>query len=220
MKLALLLLYFCTLSLFSSIAQAASVSDEFNRADGGLGGNWTFVASGTSAACQIVSNRIRTQASADVCFEVWTANTFANDQWAQIGIVDFTAPDSVQVGLILRAAEPPTDTWYRIAARHNAADSTKIFRYNAGVTTTVSTENAVTWISGDVLYAQMLGTEIIVKRNGGAILTTTDANLAAGRIGLMMVEGAVAGNTLADSFSGGDLAVAGARRRVAAVRFQ
>jgi len=214
----ILLLYFCTLSLFPSfIARAASVSDEFNRADNvGLSASWTFV----YAPCQIVSNVIRTQATGDNCFEIWTANTFSNDQWAQIGIVDFSAPDSVQVGLVLRAADPPTDTWYRISARHNAAESTKIFRYNAGVTTTVATENAVTWTSGDFLYSQMLGTQIIVKRNGITIITTTDANIASGRIGLMIVEGGTAGNTLADSFSGGDLAVAGARRKVAAVRFQ
>ena len=134
-------------------------------------------------------------------------------------MVDFSAADSVQVGIVLRAAASPTNTWYRISARRNAAESTKIFKYVAGVSTSLATENAVTWVSGDILYVEVSGTNINVKRNGILILTVSDAALASGRIGFMMVEGGTAGSTVADSFAGGDLIGASTRRRVAAMRF-
>ena len=219
MKRTFLLLYFCTLLLFPIVASAASVSDEFTRANSlTLGANWD--GSYGQPDCQIVSNRVQTQAAGDQCLETWSANTFTNDQWAQITIVDFSAADGVQTGILLRAATSPTNTWYRVSARHNLADTTKIFKVVAGVSTSLAVDNTVTWASGDILYVEVSGTNINVKRNGVLVVTVSDAALASGRIGLMMVEGATGGNTVIDSFSGGDLTGASTRRRVAAMSFE
>src|SRR5215207_8417721 len=105
------------LSLLAGHLQAATVSDEFTRADStDIGTNWD---SGYSLvqACQIVSGRVRTQAAGEWCAETWNANSFGNNQWAQITIANFADVDFAQAAVFLRAGSPPTLNLYRIVAR-------------------------------------------------------------------------------------------------------
>src|SRR5579863_1167033 len=60
---------------------ATSVSDNFNRANGGLGSNWTTM-TGTNAP-QISSNLLQPGTANTVNAAFWTANSFANDQYVQ-----------------------------------------------------------------------------------------------------------------------------------------
>jgi hypothetical protein len=219
MKLTLLLLYFL---LFSSVAGAATVSDDFTRADNlDIGTNWDngYTA---SAACQIVSNQVRNQAAGDGCVETWNANSFTNDQWAQITLADFNTLALARIALVLHAATPPTGDYYRITARINSGGATTtIQKFIANVGTTLATESAITWLSGDVLYAEISGTTITAKRNGVTIFTGTDAALASGRIGIYSSTDGALDEVELDSFSGGDLTTVGTtRRRVAAMEFQ
>src|SRR5215831_9177895 len=65
-------------------ASATTVSDNFNRADGGLGSNWTTVA-GTSAP-KIVSNTLRAGTPGALNSAYWSASTFGADQFAQASL--------------------------------------------------------------------------------------------------------------------------------------
>ena len=65
-------------------ALAATVSDNFERADGGLGSNWTTV-SGTGAP-QIVSNTLRVRTAGALSSAYWSASTFGSDQFAQANL--------------------------------------------------------------------------------------------------------------------------------------
>ena len=80
---------FCLLSglltmLHIQGASATTVSDNFDRADGGLGSNWTTV-SGT-AAPKIVSNNLRVGTANAVNSAYWSASTFGSDQFAQASL--------------------------------------------------------------------------------------------------------------------------------------
>ena len=72
---------------FNGNAAALTASDNFYRANGGLGSSWTTV-SGT-AAPQIVSDILRVGTPSAVNSAYWSASTFGNDQFAQA-----TMPDS------------------------------------------------------------------------------------------------------------------------------
>ena len=61
-------------------AHAATVSDNFNRANGGLGSNWTTV-SGTTAP-QIVNNTAQPGSAGTLNSAYWSANTFGSNQYA------------------------------------------------------------------------------------------------------------------------------------------
>src|SRR5260370_17585831 len=63
---------------------AGSGSDNFNRADGALGGNWTTVPG--TAAPKIVSNTLRVGTASAVNSAYWSASTFSSDQFAQASL--------------------------------------------------------------------------------------------------------------------------------------
>lgn len=206
-------MFIAVLFVFSN-AQAVTVSDTFTRGDNtDIGANWEPYAN----SCQIVSNQVQPISASSICYETWTANSFTDNQWAQITISNFISSQSTQIIVYLRAAAPPTETYYGISARRNYAESTKIIKYVNGVNSgTVGTENATTWANGDVLYAEISGSTITVKHNGDTILTGDDSEITSGRIGFGLLEGLNFGDTVVDDFSGGDLAapVGGTARRV------
>src|SRR5690349_7052012 len=68
------------LPILQSSAQAATISDNFNRANGGLGANWTTV-SGTTAP-QIVNNTVQPGSAGTLNSAYWSANTFGANQYA------------------------------------------------------------------------------------------------------------------------------------------
>ena len=68
-------------ALLPQEALAATGSDNFDRADGGLGSNWTAV-TGT-AAPKIVSSNLRAGTGGAVNSAYWSASTFGSDQFAQ-----------------------------------------------------------------------------------------------------------------------------------------
>ena len=61
---------------------ATTASDNFNRADGGLGPNWTPVADGGMA---IASQQVAGPAGATTG-DMWTANTFGSDQFSAVQV--------------------------------------------------------------------------------------------------------------------------------------
>ncbi len=63
---------------------AGSASDNFDRANGALGSNWTTV-SGTGAP-QIVSNTLRVRTAGALSSAYWSASTFSSDQFAQASL--------------------------------------------------------------------------------------------------------------------------------------
>ena len=68
---------------------SGTVSDNFDRADGGLGSNWTTVAG--TAAPQIVSNTARAGTASTLNSAYWSASTFGNDQFAQASLPNSSA---------------------------------------------------------------------------------------------------------------------------------
>ena len=80
---------FCLLAslmtmLYPQVASAATVPVNFDRANGGLGSNWTTVP-GTGAP-QIVSNILRVKTTGALNSAYWSASTFSSDQFAQASL--------------------------------------------------------------------------------------------------------------------------------------
>src|ERR1700759_4338511 len=67
--------------VFPQAADAATASDSFDRANGGLGSNWTTVAG--PAAPQISGNTLHAGTASSLNSAYWSASTFGADQFAQ-----------------------------------------------------------------------------------------------------------------------------------------
>ncbi|MEN6537916.1 MAG: hypothetical protein ABFD60_07800 [Bryobacteraceae bacterium] len=148
----------------------ASYSDDFERA--ALGGNWT-VGAGTP---QIYSSSDFGGGGAGVNYATYTAGTLATqNQYAEM--VFSVVADTPQGGAL----------WLRLDGSSNgyeakfSSDYVEIFRLDAGVPTSIGTDNTVTIAASDVCRFECNGSTIRTLINGVENLSITDANHTAGR---------------------------------------
>lgn len=171
-------------------------TDDFNRADGAPGANWTTATSFTGIL--ISSSQCSTGLGGDVA-AFYSAGTFANGQYAQAKI------NAVDCGIALRMVVGDSFYAVLIEGAFGAGATLTVAKFVSAAYTVIATET-VTFNSTDVLYAQIVGTSISVKRNGSALGAGpyTDASLASGKPGIFGF-----GSGLLDDWEGGDVAAGG-----------
>lgn len=170
----------------------SQASDNFNRANGALGANWTTTA-GTFA---ISSNTaLVTAVTGAAALTAYTGTTFASNQYAQAtylaggswgGAIGVRLSNSAATGYIL----------YGIAGSSSA-----IAKVVAGTVTNIAT-GGPGFSTSDILRLEVTGTSITASQNGAVILTATDSSIASGYPGLGAID--FTGGVM-DNFKGGDL---------------
>lgn len=170
---------------------ALPASDNFNRANGNLGSNWTD-ATGTNAI-QIATNVLQSNGAVDALI-YWNADAFPADQSADTTV---TAVGDSYLGASVRVT---ANNGYGFYAGQFGR---YLFKVVAGVTTTISSDGtSVT--NADVYLLSAVGTQLRVKRNGVDLFTPTDSALSSGSAGLA---GFGAGQAeRADNWNGASLA--------------
>lgn len=150
----------------------ASVTDDFNRANGGLGANWT-TATGSNAPT-ISSNKVTTgDGGFNVAF--YSGVTWTNDHYAQVvaaGGSDFGGP-TVRV--------TNNSNYYQHLTRQEAG-TWSVDKVVAGAATTLASGS---YAGGSAtLKLTITGTAWQAFRNGSSVGSGTDAALASGKPGL------------------------------------
>lgn len=165
-------------------------TDNFNRADGGLGANWT---TGHGDAPQITSNQAG-GADTEYSMAFWNADAFTDDQYSQLVRVNnenYRAPavrcDATSGGNCYAAFSNATQwhklvngTWSQLGNISNTA-------------------------LNDVIRLEVVGTGLDYQINGSSANTTTDASLTEGAAGMAFF----GATSRVDDWEGGDLGVAG-----------
>lgn len=184
-------------------------SDNFNRADGGLGANWSTMTA--QNAPQIVSNVVE-PASLTSTFSAayWNANPCPNDQWAQV-VVTACATSNDGILILLRAATG-TNSGYQFQVKGAlGASASVIIKSISSGTPTVLVSGTASVNAGDILYGEIVGTTLVMKINGTQVLTITDSTFASGKFGIALfasTSGTIADAQL-DSFAAGGFGSAG-----------
>jgi hypothetical protein len=173
-----------------------AVTDDFNRADGGLGANWTssrFV----SNPPLIASNKaVGGFALGGISSAIYTGSAFTNDQYSKAVIATIGAGDpSVWV-----RAESPGNAVTGYYAEFTSGSQVQIFKSTA--TSLASTAISVL-IAGDVIELRVIGTTLSAYLNGALLVQTTDSDHASGSPGFQLDITA----TSIDSWEGGNLSV-------------
>ncbi len=159
------------------------IGDNFNRANSAnLGANWAIPPTGATAI-QIVSNRAEHSAvgSADEGFELFNVVSLGSGQFAQIDLAVFSGAFEIRAGVNVRSS--PTGAYrYRAQAFANRGDgvTSELSKNVAGVETSLATESATTWTTGDVLRIEVIGSNIRLLRNGSSLLTAIDSFVEGG----------------------------------------
>jgi hypothetical protein len=186
---------------------AVVATDNFNRANGAIGSNWATVSGWDS---YVVSSNAAAPPTVNAnCYNLWAANTIADDQYAQVTILACaTSNNDVGVGVLLRAiADASTRTFYSVYASNHG---TFLSLYVSSVHNHLVDTNSIVWSAGDVLWMGVVGTVITLKQNGTTVLTYDTASdatrLTSGRVGITYSSAADAGVSI-DDFEAGDFSV-------------
>lgn len=165
----------------------ASATDDFNRANGGLGANWTTITS--EAAPQIRSNLVEVNASATDAGAWYNAVTFGANQWASIKVVAATTDTQRAVAVTLRTASGARTYYYvEVAGPLGASATVGIAKFVAGAHTGLTSTTASV-SSGATLRARVTGTGsatlITAWINGVQVLSHSgDTSISSGQPGV------------------------------------
>ena len=179
-------------------------ADNFVRANGGLGTNWT-TATGHNAPA-IVSNQVQggTVSSGNAAW--WNANPFPNDQWAQ-STINADANVNTYGGVFLRVANGAA-TMYRIyvVGPIGATAVAHIAKTVAGAFTDLNSAT-ITLTAGDVIRGEVNGSALSLYQNNVLRVSTSDSSIASGAPGLIVGPDATLANAIISAWSAGDLGV-------------
>jgi chitodextrinase len=199
------------LSQYSGVASGTTqagpaASDNFNRADGGLGVNWAKPMPASEQTLVIVSNQVTPDIENAHCYGYWIGNTFSQDQYSQAQISN-VGPWN---GVIVRA-QSTIDRFYM--AFVFGANDYRIYLRKDGLYYSLSTGGTETWVPGDIIRLEASGlnpVQLRLLRNGNSVLSYTDAtgNLIGGSPGIGIYS--PSGDHLAiDNWEGGNLGLMG-----------
>jgi hypothetical protein len=183
-------------------------SDNFNRADGALGGNWIFHPN-YGVLLEIVGNQVQKVGGATNRALVWDSRQ-TNDSGNQYSEADFyslqesTAGSTDGLGLLLRSNTSGTNNWYSCTAYLvGGVANFNLFKVVNGSGSTITTYTA-TYVDGARLRFEAIDTMFRVTYNGVLLGLFIDNSIAAGKFG---IRGGINTSLLArlDNWSGGNI---------------
>jgi hypothetical protein len=187
-------------------------TDDFNRANGGLGANWTTI--NTLAAPQINGNVVNANAVDSDSAAFYSARAWPVDHWSEIR--DATASDDDGNQFITVRVTAGSNTYYlagHYASSFGANKSFRLQKSTNGVISTLAQITTATITAGDILRLEAKGTGTVAltfKQNGNIILTANDSTspVNSGSPGIFAAtdSGTLANHQL-DDWAGGDFAL-------------
>jgi hypothetical protein len=188
------------------VAVSVLATDSFDRADGGLGVDWTTI-TGLGAPA-IVGNVVQTGAVGSDSGSRYSAIVWPNDQWASSVVVEASGPGRAN-GPAVRMASA-ANTYYgalAIGAPLNglgAGCTLELGKRVAGSYTTLI-QTTETIVAGDVVTIAVTGTMVSVYLNDVLKITTTDTDIASGSAGLaIFADTGVQADSAMNDWQGGD----------------
>ena len=186
---------------------AELAADNFDRADGGLGANWTTVTGFSAPAIRtnvVEDNAVGGAAS----IALRTAEAFPDDQYAQLTVKAAVTSNGRVVAATLRGVTTArTHYECQVAGPLGATATLTTVRYNAGAGTTLAGGTAIyTVAANDVLYCEIIGSTITLKINGTTILgpTVDGTPITSGDPGILLfVSAGTTADAQLDDFSAG-----------------
>jgi len=192
---------------------AVLATDDFNRADGTLGANWTTIAGFANPA--IVTNQVQPNAVGGTgSLSLYTGTTFPNDQYAKTSIIAALTANTRNPGLLLRGTTAArTEYECVLFGPLGATVQLKINRYNAGVLASLATTGAdQTVVTTDVMKCTVVGYVLTIYINDVSKLVYDDSasgsKITSGTPGIHLYTAAgLTSNVQIDNFEAGDMSV-------------
>ena len=191
-----------------STPPATGGSDNFNRANGGLGAGWKAISDGAlSISGQAV---VGTNATAGA---IRVAEAYGGDQSSQVQLTSTQLSGGQWVGPAVRARNGGQDTYLGIYFWNNGSPQLRLYKRNAGAWTQLgSSYNSGALAAGTTLQLSAVGSTISFLQNGVTRITASDTSITGGAPGIITYGKAKADNWVgasATSSSGSTYSVGG-----------
>ena len=187
------------LALSTTAAHAGTVaaSDNFARANGSLGANWTDMAVGGLA---IVSQEVEGTNAGGNSGDIRTAETYDSDQYSQVQVTSTPLTGTEWIGPAVRAQAGGQDLYVGIYFWDNGSPELMLFLRDNGNWTQLGTGYAVSPLAaGTTLTLTATGSTLTLAENGSTAIAANDTTLTGGAPAIMANGMATAGN-----WAGGD----------------
>lgn len=192
------------------------VADDFNRANGALGANWTVRATGVDSGFDIVSNQCKASSASGEGL-AWFSGagwTGGADQYAEAKIIACESGKDIAIACRVSGLSIAVANAYLIDINSNDAGFTfgttiqcSFYKQVAGAFTQIGTDFGVVINASDIIRLEVQGTSLRAYKNGIQISTTqTDSSLSSGNPGLYVGSGTT---SIWDDFAAGDFSVVG-----------
>ncbi len=139
-------------------------SDNFNRANGSLGPNWTDISDGGLA---ITSQAVAGTAGSGISGDIRTAETYSSDQYSQVEVTSTQLTGSQWIGPAVRAQNGGQNAYVGAYYWNNGSPVLMLFKRSAGNWTQLgSTYSCGPLAAGTQLKLMVVGSTIAFMENG------------------------------------------------------
>ena len=185
---------------------AGPVSDNFNRANGSLGANWTdMTVGGLAISNQVVTGTRTGTGAAGSSGDIRTGEAYTGDQFSQIEVTSTQISGGQWIGPAVRAQNGGQNLYVGIYFWNNGNPELMLFKeINGNWTQLGSSYASGPLAAGTQLDLSVIGSALSFSQNGVVRITATDTSLTGGAPAIMAF-----GTPTADNWVGGN-ATAGA----------
>jgi hypothetical protein len=178
-----------------------TASDDFNRANGALGSNWTAMADGAMT----ISSQMVAGGNSGQSGDTRTAETYTSDQYSQIQVTSTQLTGSQWIGAVARSQNSGLSLYLGLYYWNGGSPLLMLYKRTSGSFTQLGSSYATSALAaGATLKMTATGSTIAFLLNGSAVITVTDTSLTGGAPGIMAY-----GTGLADNWAGGNIASGG-----------
>jgi len=181
--------------LANKASAATSASDNFNRADGGLGANWTAISDGGMA---IASQQVIGTVGA-LTGDTWAADTFASDQYSTVDVTSTQLSADQWVGPAVRLQNGGQSGYVGLYSWNGGSPQLLLFKRTSGSWAQLGSPYSTGPLAaGTQLELVAVGDTISFLENGVQRIGVEDSSFTGGAPGIM----AYSAGTV-DNWSGG-----------------
>jgi Putative esterase len=182
-------------------ADVTVASDDFNRANGGLGGNWTAVAAGglaISSDAAVGTAAAGAAGNAGMTGDVWSASSFGADQFSQVELTSAQLTGGEWIGPAVRVSAGGAACYVGIYYWNNGSPMLMLFLESGGGWTVLGSASTGPLGAGTQLELRAAGPKLSLLENGVPQVTATNSALSGGAPGILSF-----GDGQVDNWSGG-----------------
>ncbi len=174
----------------ASAALSVAGSDDFNRADGGLGAGWAAVSDG---GLVISSQAVR--GSSATAGDIRTAESYAGDQSSQVEVTSTQLSGGQWIGPAVRMQGGGQNMYLGIYFWNSGSQQLRLYKRSAGSWIQLgSSYSCGPLAAGTQLKLTAVGSTISFLQNGVARISVTDGSVSGGAPGIMTFGTAKADN--------------------------